>query len=221
MTDSLGQLKLDLREHEADVDEATETVRQIQAEMAVTEHIINRTQQVLDSKRAEEDADNLKEKSFLQARGSQANASLNALRAQEQSIFKKDESALLKMLANKKQSLTSMQAELEAEYPLLAYVQDLAAETKQQIADRSESLQASSNFVSVAQVDCQTSVKRADAQEAARVSAVNSIETALQALQLTGAFVVKQEKTSTPLSFVQVKDDVMEPILDNDYVTDP
>merc|ERR1719313_1419457 len=57
MTESLEQLKSDLKEHEAAVDEATGTVRQIQASMELTNHIINRTESVLQSRIAEEDAD--------------------------------------------------------------------------------------------------------------------------------------------------------------------
>lgn len=218
MTESLEQLKSDLKEHEAAVDEATGTVKQIQASMALTNHIINRTEEVLESRRAEERADAeaaeqaqkdliarqaaTKGKSFLQAEAQKVNASLIAQRVQQHQKFLSDQAGLLGIMENKKQSLASMQGELEAEYPLLAQLQELTAQTRRQIADRGESLQTSSAFSSSSQEDCQKASRRADAQAAARVGAANSIEAALQVLE-TATASRKVQKQQAPLSFVQ------------------
>lgn len=217
MLDSLEQLRSDLKDHEASVDEAAGTIRQIQAEMELTGFVINRTHQVLQSKRAEE-ADSSQYKSFLQARGIRANISLVAHQKDEQLRFKKDEATLLKMLANKKQQLASMQAELEAEYPLLAQVQDLASQTKQRIADRSQTLQASSDLASISQEDCQKSSRRGDAQVAARAAVTNSIETALYDLEATGVAGIAAKKMSSAISLVQVDMDRSQ-ITDSDVLT--
>merc|ERR1719313_1686290 len=199
MAESLEQLKSDLKEHEAAVDEATGTVKQIQASMVLTNHVINKTEEVLQSRRAEEEADAeaaeqaqrdliarqaaTKGKAFLQAEAQKVNASLIARRAEQRQRFLSDQASLLAIIENKKQSLSSMQGELEAEYPLLAQLQELTAQTRRQIADRGESLQTSSAFSSAAQDDCQKASRRANAQAAARVGAANSIEAALQVLQ--------------------------------------
>merc|ERR1719281_1467005 len=218
MAESLEQLKSDLMEHEATVDEATGTVRQIQASMELTNHIINRTESVLQSRRAEEEADAegaeqaqkdlvarqavTKGKAFLQAEAQKVNASLIARRTEQQQRFLSDQASLLAIIDNKKQSLASMQGELEAEYPLLAQLQELTAQTRRQIADRSESLQTSSDFASTAQDDCQKASRRANAQAAARVGAANSIEAALQVLE-TATSARKVQKQQAALSFVQ------------------
>jgi len=96
-----------------------------------------------------------------------------------------------------------MQGELEAEYPLLAQLQELAAQTRRQIADRGESLQTSSTFSSSAQDDCQKASRRANAQAAARVGAANSIEAALQVLETATGVARKVQKQNAALSFVQ------------------
>merc|ERR1719313_1033034 len=218
MAESLEQLKSDLKEHEAAVDEATGTVKQIQVSITLANHIINRTEEVLQSRRAEEEADAeaaqqaqkdliarqaaTKGKVFLQAEAQKVNASLIAQRTQQREHFLSDQASLLAIVDNKKQSLASMQGELEAEYPLLAQLQELTAQTRRQIADRGESLQTSSVFSSSAQDDCQKASRRANAQAAARVGAANSIEAALQVLE-TATSARKVQKQQAPLSFVQ------------------
>lgn len=220
MAESLEQLKSDLNEHEAAVDEASGTIRQIQADIALTEHIINKTKEELQSRRAEEDADaeaaqhaekelvarhgTFDGKSFLQGEAHKLNASLVVKRAKQKQRFLKDQAALLAILDNKKQSLSSMQGELEAEYPLLAQLQELTGQTHQQIADRDESLQSSSNFASVAQDACQKATRSADAQAAARTGAANSIEAALQHLEKASGAVKKDQKVNAPTNFIQV-----------------
>jgi hypothetical protein len=218
MTESLEQLKSDLKEHEAAVDEATGTVKQIQVSITLANHIINRTEEVLQSRRAEEEADAeaaqqaqkdliarqaaTRGKSFLQAEAQKVNASLIAQRAEQHQRFLSDQASLLAIVENKRESLSSMQGELEAEYPLLAQLQELTAQTRRQIADRGESLQTSSVFSSSAQDDCQKASRRANAQAAARVGAANSIEAALQVLE-TATSARKVQKQQAPLSFVQ------------------
>jgi len=197
MADSIEQLQSDLKEHEAAVDEATGSIHQIQAEMVLTEHIINQTQQVLQSKQAELTADSSDFKSFLQLRGIRTNTT-------DHSKFKKDEAYLLKMLANKKQRLGSMQGELEAEYPVLAQVQDLAAQTKQRITDRSETVEASRKFASIAQEECQKSSNRAEVQGAARAAVTDSIQVTLQALEAAGISSALPKKIDAALSFAQL-----------------
>merc|ERR1719420_2510188 len=106
MSESLEQMKSDLKEHDAAVEEASGTVRQIQAEMALTQHVINRTNDVLTARLSEEAQDSemaekaqsellarqvaVRGKSFLQAEATKLNMILVARRQAQRVQFEAD-----------------------------------------------------------------------------------------------------------------------------------
>merc|ERR550514_178707 len=137
----LMQLKADLQEQEAAVEEAAGTVRQIQADITLVQQTLNRTTEMLGARRREETQafnevqaaqQELQSQGlpgatvFLEADTSKLNASLATREATLREQYKVDIQLLEDLVANKKQMLASMQDELEAVLPMLAQLQETA-----------------------------------------------------------------------------------------------
>merc|ERR1719203_73956 len=93
-----------------------------------------------------------------------------------------DEHLLKILVQNKKQTLASLQGELEVVLPMLAQLQARAAETKRQLTDRHDSAVGGRLFVAALKDRCERSQKHADEQAVARESAAGSIEGALNSI---------------------------------------
>mmetsp|Transcript_123573 Transcript_123573/g.218921 ORF Transcript_123573/g.218921 Transcript_123573/m.218921 type:complete len:662 (+) Transcript_123573:71-2056(+) len=191
-TDSaLVQLREDLTEHEAAVEEAVGTVRQVRADIALVQHTINQTQELLQARQHAETSEvekgqiALKE---LQSRGAEGNTAemrtkLLQTRSKMKNQFEADAGLLRALVANKQQGLASLNGQLEVALPALAQLQAKVAEARERIQDRTDTVSASRDFSTALRHACSAGSQRADTQAAARVSEAASVEAALQALE--------------------------------------
>mmetsp|Transcript_29582 Transcript_29582/g.75325 ORF Transcript_29582/g.75325 Transcript_29582/m.75325 type:complete len:619 (-) Transcript_29582:63-1919(-) len=151
---SLVHLSTDLKEHEAAVEEAEGTAQQIRADIALVQHTLNQTE-----------------------------ATRKALPDGPPDASVQDtDRLLLSLVQNKKQTLLSLQGELQVVLPTLAQMQAQLAETQRRFVDRNESTAVQMSFVDELRRGCQASSKRADAKATARMGESSTIEAALQAL---------------------------------------
>jgi len=128
-----------------------------------------------------------------------------------------DAGKLRSLANNKRLSLTSLKGELKVAEPVLAQLQASAAELKERISYRSDSLSVAKDFIAALHEGCQKSADRSDRQAAARLGESNSIHVALQTLeQLTASKAPSSDKddesdsladqAASALSFVQLAD---------------
>lgn len=203
---ALVQLHEDLTEHEAAVEEAVGTVRQVQADIALVEHTINQTQELLQARQHAEASEvekghiALKE---LQSRSAEGNtvemkARLLQTRSKMKSQFEADARLLGALVENKQKGLASLKGQLDVALPALAQLQAKVAETRERIQDRTDTVSASNDFSTALRHACSAGAKRADAQAAVRMAEAASVEAALQALEGFNGEV--QEKTRVPMA---------------------
>lgn len=191
---SLVHLGADLKEHEAAVEEAEGTAQQIRADIALVQHTLNQTE-----------------------------ATFKVVPNGPQDTVKDTHRLLTMLVQNKKQTLTSLQGELQVVLPTLAQLQARLAETQRRYVDRNESATVQMSFAEIVRSGCSESAAREDAKATARISESSSIEAALQALdQLSPARAPRQqsapadselalaplEVVPSEVSFVQTSQDV-------------
>ena len=150
---SLVHLGTDLKEHEAAVEEAEGTAEQIRADIALVQHTLNQTEMAFEG-----------------------------LPDGPQDAVKNTHRLLTALVQNKKQTLLSLQGELQVVLPTLAQMEARLAETQRRYVDRNESTTIHASFVGQLRTGCSDSAERADRKATARMSETSFIETALQAL---------------------------------------
>jgi hypothetical protein len=176
---SLEDMQAQLTEHEAESEEAAGTVQQVKVDIEMVQHTIKQTQ------------DMLQEGNRLTQQDGQAREKL-----------------LRSLMENKKLSLSSLQGELEVAIPVLAQLEASVAETKQRISDRTQSMAAGTEFLSVFRDVCQAAADRADTQADARLGESSSIRVTLQALdKMEASRTASQENHHEVLTKFDEKDD--------------
>lgn len=150
---SLVHLGSDLKEHEAAVEEAEGTAEQIRADIALVQHTLNQTE-----------------------------SAFQGLPDGPQDAVKNTHRLLTALVQNKKQTLLSLQGELQVVLPTLAQMQARLAETQRRYVDRNESSTVHASFIGQLRMSCADSADRADRKAQARMSETGFIENALQAL---------------------------------------
>jgi len=163
---SLVHLGTDLKEHEAAVEEAEGTSQQIRADIALVQHTLNQTEAAFQ---------------VMPVGGSE-------------DAVKSTHRLLMALVQNKKQTLLSLQGELQVVLPTLANMQARLAETQRRYVDRNESATVGAGFISQLRTGCSDSADRADKKAQARMTETSFIETALQALDLLSPGRPKREQ---------------------------
>lgn len=185
----LSEMKLDLKEGEAAAQEADGSVQQVRADIALVQHTINQTEEMRRVWLHEEKVE--KKSAELAQKGGQLSSSLNAALLQSRQVmekqFKSDKHAIGELIENKKQSLTSLEGELEVVLLAHAQVQARAAEAKRRITDRDESAVAEEAFTAALTTDCNGRGNRAAARLESRTKATSAIERVVDALQQVSA----------------------------------
>jgi len=194
-TAQLADMNLDLKEGEAAAQEAEGSVQQVRADIALVQHTINQTEEMCRVWLHEEKVE--KKSAELVQKGAQLSTSLNSALMQSRQVmekqFKSDRHAVGELIENKKQSLTSLEGELEVVLLAHAQVQARAAEAKRRIADRDESAAAEEAFAEALRSDCNGRGNRAAARLESRTRASSAIERVADALQQVSAQPVAEQ----------------------------
>lgn len=172
----LEHLRLDLLEQEAALEEAEGSLRERHAEVAMLQHTINMTAEVL------QDA--------------KLNASLTT-DGQQGRDRSEAEQRLGALLQSRQQTVVSLEEELGALNPKVAQLQAQVAEGRRQISDRTSSSNAQASFGAAVRDSCAASLRNADKKATLRVAEAAAISKALQALEQLGVAPVTQAEKST------------------------
>lgn len=194
-TAQLSEMKLDLKEGEAAAQEAEGSVQQVRADIALVQHTINQTEEMRRVWLHEEKVE--KKSAELAQKGAHLSPGLNSALLQSRQVmekqFKSDRHSVGEMIENKKQSLTSLEGELEVVLLAHAQVQARAAEAKRRITDRDESAGSEEAFTAALRSDCNGRSNRAAARIESRTKASSAIERVVDVLQSVSAQPVAQQ----------------------------
>lgn len=155
---AMARLHMDLEEQTATVEEAEAAAQQVHADVALVQITLNRTEEMLQA-------------------ASVHPADFASLRTDENSL------ALQAMAAAKRQTLSSLQGELEVVLPALAQLQGRESEMKKRLDDGERSMESTRLFATALRDGCALGDRRAATRATARTSEQSFIDTALQALQ--------------------------------------
>jgi len=173
MNTSLRHLAADIEEHGAAVDEAAGTAQQLQADVALIQHTLDKTKEALDDWRREKQEE---EQAFN-------STDLSEKRRDElQKQFEEDEAMLVALVKNKRQTLLSAQGEQTVFWPVITQLKAQLVEMQRRHADKDDSTTSSQQFVWSVRNGCSHGARRSDEQAAGASAALGPVSTALQAL---------------------------------------
>lgn len=159
----MSLLGTDLKEHEASVEESQGTIQQVQADIVLVQHTLNQTQEMHRVLRQDE-----------------------ALVQSSDALVQEHDQLLLELVDNKRQTLQSLQGELDVIVPALSQLEARVVETKHRIADRMDSASSQQDFVAALRSSCDNASARRDTEATDRDGVAKSIQQALDALGQVG-----------------------------------
>jgi len=159
----MSLLGIDLKEHEASVEESQGTIQQVQADIVLVQHTLNQTQEMHRVLRQDE-----------------------ALVQSSDALAQEHDQLLLELVDNKRQTLQSLQGELDVIVPALSQLEARVVETKHRIADRMDSASSQQDFVAALRNSCDNTSARRDTEASDRDGVAKSIQQALDALGQVG-----------------------------------
>lgn len=169
----LKLLSTDLKEHEASVEEAQGTIQQVQADIVLVQHTLNQTQEMHRVLRQDE-----------------------AFAQNSDALLQEHDQLLLELVDNKRQTLQSLQGELDVIVPALSQLEARVVETKHRIADRMDSTGSQRDFVAALKSSCDNASARRDTEATDRDGVAKSIQQALDALGQVGD--LSQRRAQSP-----------------------
>jgi len=156
----LEGLRADLEEQAAAVQEAEGNAQQVRLEIAMTQRSLKQTDAMLN----------------LAKQGAEQNHT-------DAVAMPNDAESILAMGENKRQTIASLQGELEVLLAEVAHLQGRAMETKRRVAFRSESANSTGQLAAALQDLCSQGQQRSSEKALARAKEDASVRVALQALQ--------------------------------------
>lgn len=172
----LKLLNTDLKEHEASVEEAQGTIQQVQADIVLVQHTLNQTQEMHRVLRQDE-----------------------AFAQNSDALLQEHDQLLLELVDNKRQTLQSLQGELDVIVPALSQLEARVVETKHRIADRMDSTGSQRVFVAALRSSCDNASARRDTEATDRDGVAKSIQQALDALGQVGDLSQRRAQNPTAL----------------------
>jgi len=202
---NIRHLDTELKEQEAAVEETEGTAMQLQADIALVRHTVNRTEEMLKAWQRDD----------VQEEG--LNASILWNREAMRKTFEADKQLLRAMVENKRQTLASLEGEEEVVLPMLAQLRARVAELRRELMDRKSTSAGRRQLLAELRDGCSRGGERAAAQAAARAAAAVPVSAALQALQKAMGSTTGPLKSAAPAavpgapaigpSFVQLGED--------------